>query len=1683
ARGGAVFLGSGAMVRRSVLRGIAVPRGARRSAELRWSIKVRAAGHQLVAPPRPIVSAASVNAERAVIDERRRGVRAAIATLLSRHDPLWTFGLRGAHRVGYLAWMVRPLSGLRRVIFVGILVACLVTGTSPIEPQSSVWIVAGLWAAWFVLQGWAIDQCSDGILRPGDRTRWSMRTMGASIAALFGAGRAAVGESMDAARPGGWRGPGCHRFLVFALLVVSAGSIAIGIDRWHSFLSRITSADTDPWTRAAVAVVAIWTVALMLDVMRCLIGGPQLRAAQRLNVRLDATIDDNAARITNLSPRGVGVQFDGGADLIVGDQVTVRFLVPTGSETTAEVATIATVRSIRHEHTRRTFGISCGLEFGAMDRVSADALFAYCAVVHPGSPAEALDQRPRSDELVAGPVSQQRFMGVRLAGATALLGIGAAMMPPFGATATADVDPSHIVTVHLTDAIRGTGIAGAKVVATCVSGQRVVDDGDDVLGLARAATSQTRSQQRSRLAAADQSAADRNLRREHLPSKLAAQEARRDQRLADAVAVADDPNSAGDDPRSVGWHHVPAVQTEDSKPITASDEGDGTYVLTDLPGWPCRVEAGGLPDGGVAAPLGPHNGGLVQFAVGGDTLAMASTSASSATATTTPIVEIGNRVWADADGDGLQDPAEPGLAGVPVTLTIDGVAHTVTTGADGSYRFTNDPRGPTALGIESNITDLRLGSNVQISVPVTVQPGTTPLHVTIADAAGTSSVVGAGIDSAVDPARGASTFAVAHAVEHDIDIGYTQTHALGDRVWLDADNDGLFGAGEQGIDGVTVVLYLDDDADGVPDGRPLDAQVTTQGGLYAFGDLPAGRYVVEVHPPEGMVSSTGAIGRVDGPYEPNVASAAGVAAQMDDDDNGLMASTGVIRSGTVTLGDGGSPSGEVLAPDTTAGATLSGVPDGRGDATIDFGLFPSRSIDDAVWFDQDGNGTLSPDEPGLGNVPLVLLKGDTIVATTTSDVDGDFVFPNLILGEYSVLVYAPAGLRPVEALPPLTDDGELETAPDVTDPESTTPDGDAVTDTAAGTGDGTEIDPALDALDGVIDGVFNGVVEQSGGQTTGATDPSATDPGATDPNATPTEPTIADTAPVPAEDLPTEVVHVTVAPDWAGPDSGRALQRFGMWAPRSIGNSVWEDADDDGVIDAGELPIPGVQVSLLDEGRVVAHMLSAIDGTYRFVDLPDGTYRVAVDVPPTWRTSSLGWDDAAAVEAGLDNGIQPHATGRALSSPIKIGRVAVDAVGSFERADIGLFQPRPSMTVDASLRGTASADGDPAVPVTAGSTVTFSSLVTNTGNVPLSGVTVSDDSPAGTSSGAIDCNGTDAGDGQPLLLDVGHSVTCTSTSVIASGPGHRTVTVTATGESSPGTPAALVPVADTVKWAGSAPGLALRTLVTVASPGADADGDGTIDAGPVPRLDAIDDSDRTAGPDRTANHVVADGIRVWWVYEVQNTGTIALTGVAVTDQQRGRVCGGLSLAPGERRFCVAPETLSRTATRNGQAQAVAAATATDLTDPLLPKQVGPVADAAHAYVVQPAIEVSTTVDGAQAQAAPITVMAGSPIDVAYTVTNTGDVAFDSVALSDSQGGPIDCPELSVGRGGLEPGEVVVCRVERQSEVPVATAGAPVAGVPVEVVAHIEAEPATVDGGDLPTVVVEASWASEVTSLS
>lgn len=185
---------------------------------------------------------------------------------------------------------------------------------------------------------------------------------------------------------------------------------------------------------------------------------------------------------------------------------------------------------------------------------------------------------------------------------------------------------------------------------------------------------------------------------------------------------------------------------------------------------------------------------------------------------------LGDRVWNDTNANGLQDPGEPGVAGVPVALhdCAGALASSTTTGADGSYAI-----------------DVAPGSYFVVFTP----PGGYVF-----------SPADQGADDAVDndadliggraPAAGCMTLA-SDGVDQGWDAGIYPSSALGDLVWNDTDADGIQDAGEVGIPGVTVNL-LDCGA------SVLQTIQTNASGQYAFSGLSPGCYVVELVKPAGF---------------------------------------------------------------------------------------------------------------------------------------------------------------------------------------------------------------------------------------------------------------------------------------------------------------------------------------------------------------------------------------------------------------------------------------------------------------------------------------------------------------------------------------------------------------------------------------------------------------------------------------------------------------------------------------------------------------------------------------------------------------------------------------------------------------------------------------------------------------
>ncbi|HJZ93866.1 MAG TPA: SdrD B-like domain-containing protein [Gemmataceae bacterium] len=81
-----------------------------------------------------------------------------------------------------------------------------------------------------------------------------------------------------------------------------------------------------------------------------------------------------------------------------------------------------------------------------------------------------------------------------------------------------------------------------------------------------------------------------------------------------------------------------------------------------------------------------------------------------------------------------------------------------------------------------------------------------------------------------------------------------------------------------------------------------------------------------------------------------------------------------------------------------------------------------------------------------------------------------------------------------------------------------------------------------------------------------------------------------------------------------GENGGNNTVDFGYATAGSIGNMVWNDANNNGIRDVGENGLGGVKVRLLDETGTteLATTMTADDGTYLFSNLLPGTYLVEV---------------------------------------------------------------------------------------------------------------------------------------------------------------------------------------------------------------------------------------------------------------------------------------------------------------------------------------------------------------------------------------------------------------------------------------------------------------------------------------
>ena len=147
---------------------------------------------------------------------------------------------------------------------------------------------------------------------------------------------------------------------------------------------------------------------------------------------------------------------------------------------------------------------------------------------------------------------------------------------------------------------------------------------------------------------------------------------------------------------------------------------------------------------------------------------------------------IGNLVWHDLDGDGIQDSGEPGIPGVRVELFNDNgflVDFTFTDGS-GFYLFDGLAPGHYYVGFEDPDGYSLTGSN-----------------------RGNNDNSDSDVDGSNGPGTTASTWLDPAELDLSWDAGYYKCIPLGDYVWYDSNNNNRQDPSENGINGVRVNLY------------------------------------------------------------------------------------------------------------------------------------------------------------------------------------------------------------------------------------------------------------------------------------------------------------------------------------------------------------------------------------------------------------------------------------------------------------------------------------------------------------------------------------------------------------------------------------------------------------------------------------------------------------------------------------------------------------------------------------------------------------------------------------------------------------------------------------------------------------------------------------------------------------
>ena len=647
------------------------------------------------------------------------------------------------------------------------------------------------------------------------------------------------------------------------------------------------------------------------------------------------------------------------------------------------------------------------------------------------------------------------------------------------------------------------------------------------------------------------------------------------------------------------------VLDKDGNPVTAVTDAEGKYSFSGLPLGEYTVSVVD-PTSGPLAGTKPTEAYTGRYKTTADvTIAEATGSVIDVNFGFVKPASVGDYTWMDVNRDGLQDSDEPALPGVTVTLTrADGSAVTdasgnpvaaVTTDANGKYVFENLLPGD---------------YKVSFQAPAGYEATTSD----------------AGDDRAADSnGASASVTLVQGQTDDTIDFGAVGTGVIGDQLFVDVNQNGGSApdAGDKPLEGVKVTLTWTG-----PGGITRTYETTTDAeGKYKFENLLPGDYKVSVdpetllkaeplldvltHAPSGDVAAKKVVSEDVKKDAAKLADAfnlntsvtlTGEKNQNLDQDwgFGISADTAILKA--ITDPDEAAQASFEFTPGAKVTYTLTLTNNGPGSAT---GVKASDELPSGVSFvEAQGDGSYDAATGVWDLSGLTLAKGDVKKIAITVEITGEGA-GKLVTNVARITHQDQAGDDPTNNESSASFKGGYNLGGTIyRDSDASYSKGDdeqrfAGVTVALLNEDGT---PVLDSEGKPMTATTD---EKGAYQFVGLAPASY--------RVVIVDPDKGDLAGL----IPTQAYTGRGATQASVTISDASVQGvdFGLVAPATIGDRVWNDKDGNGV-DNGEPGVPGVTVILKDANGVeVGRTTTDANGNYRFTGLVPGTYTVDIEVP------------------------------------------------------------------------------------------------------------------------------------------------------------------------------------------------------------------------------------------------------------------------------------------------------------------------------------------------------------------------------------------------------------------------------------------------------------------------------------